>query len=797
MKRRSSLRAPVPRISLYQQDTPWPGRGPSACLVILALALVAVSLPAHAAPPPPSVDVAEILVRGNSRASEAAVLNTFGLDVGREYPYADVKEGLGRLYGMGMFDDIRLYIEGVTGGDRLTIEVVERPVVASLKIRGNKKVSEKDIREKIEISVGSSLNPRLVHRSILGIKEVCEEKGYYFAEATYTVEERTETSVSLIFEVDEGVKVKVGSITFEGNQKLSDDDLRGAMKTKTRKWLMRQDYKPDEFEGDLARIESFMKDSGYMEARVVEHDVRFDEVEGKAHITIVVDEGRRFYVDKVSVVLSAMGDSAQVLSDDMFDNVLDLKTGEPYSQVAYQRSLEKIYSAVGDYGFVYAEVVPEDVVHGDSVDVTFRVRPNEAVRVRHITIEGNTVTYEKVIRRELTIRPGDVLRRALVERSHRDVLNLGYFDDVQIGTNVANEKGDIDLIFKVQERQTGIGNVGVGYTGEFGFTGFIEFSHNNIGWSTKFPWLGLGKGQNLNLRWEFGKLSQIELSWRNPWFLDTRTLVGFDIYATRREYETYADRRDGFSLLLGTMFPLIDYSQIFWRYRLERRGLEPDPEKASAAVLAQAGENRTSSVVVTFSRNSVDNPFFPTTGSKTTLMVELAGGRLLGGDSDYQSYVMDNSNFIPMFRGTALVLRQRAGVLDAIGAHGYIPIYERFRLGGTSIDGVRGYTEREIVPDGNALDEGGRFFMLGSLEYRVPLVSNKAFLLAFADVGETWNSLAAARPGYLRQSLGAGFRIFIPMVGTIGFDFAYGFDRSRVYGGPSWETHFQFGMSRY
>ena len=276
----------------------------------------------------------------------------------------------------------------------------------------------------------------------------------------------------------------------------------------------------------------------------------------------------------------------------------------------------------------------------------------------------------------------------------------------------------------------------------------------------------------------------------------SRTLVGFDIYATRREYETYADSRDGFSVVLGTRFPLIDYSQIFWRYRLERRGLDPDPDKASEAVKAQAGSQRTASVVLTFSRNSVDNPFFPRTGSKTTVVAEFAGW-LLGGDNNYQSYTIDNSNFMPMFFGTALVLRARAGILDGLGGNGYIPIYERFRLGGTSIDGIRGYTEREVVPRGNALDEGGRFFMLGSLEYRIPLVANKAFLLAFTDVGDCWNSVSAARPGYLRKSLGAGFRVFIPMMGTIGFDFAYGFDRDRIYGGPSWETHFQFGMSRY
>jgi len=797
LKRRSSRRAPATHNPLIPNGIPRSARGALPCLAVVVLALWALAPPAHAASPPASVDIVEIRVQGNERASEAAVINTLGLEAGAEYPYADVREGLERLYRMGVFDDIRVYIEPVNGGDRLTIEVVERPVVASLKIRGNDEVSEKDIRERIKVSVGSSLDPQLVHESVLGIRELCREKGYYFAEVGYVVEPRTETSVTLIFEIDEGAKVKVGRITFRGNEHVGDEDLRAAMETKTRKWLMSQTYKPDDFREDLERIERTLKDRGFRDARVVGHRVTFDEEEAKADIEIAVEEGRRYYVGKVDVVLDATGEPMDVLKEAVTGDLLELEPGRPYSATEYERTLERVYSAVGDYGYVYAEVIPEEVVHGDSVDITFRVRPHDAVHVHRIIIEGNTVTFEKVIRRELSIRPGDVLRRALVERSHRDVFNLGYFDDVQISTNVANEKGDIDLIFRVKERQTGVGNVGVGYTGEFGFTGFIEFSHNNVGWFPKFPWLGMGKGENLNLRWEFGRLSQIDLSWRDPWFLDTRTLVGFDIYATRREYETYAERRDGFSVVLGTRLPLIDYSRVFWRYRLERRGLDPDPAKASPPVMAQAGSHRTSSITITFTRDSVDNPFFPRTGSRTTVVAELAGGKLLGGDSDFQSYVIDNSHFMPMMMGTALVLRGRFGVLDVLGTRGYIPIYERFRLGGTSIDGIRGYTEREVVPDGNALDEGGRFFMLGSLEYRIPLIANKAFLLAFADVGQTWNSVVASRPGYLKKSLGAGFRIFIPMMGTVGFDFAYGFDRDRIYGGPGWQTHFQFGMSRY
>ena len=132
-----------------------------------------------------------------------------------------------------------------------------------------------------------------------------------------------------------------------------------------------------------------------------------------------------------------------------------------------------------------------------------------------------------------------------------------------------------------------------------------------------------------------------------------------------------------------------------------------------------------------------------------------------------------------------------------MGSEGYIPIYERFRLGGTTVNGLRGYSEYEIVPEGNAVDEGGRFMVIGTLEYRVPVVKNRAHVLAFFDAGNTWDSFQAARPGFLKRSAGLGFRIEIPMMGQLGLDIAYSFDREDRFGAPGWKTHFQFGTSGY
>jgi outer membrane protein insertion porin family len=752
---------------------------------------------------PEEIAVVDIEVSGNLRISEMAVTNTLGLVSGETYPYEEVRKGLERVYAMGFFEDVRLLTEDTPQGISLKVEVVERPVVGAIRITGNRKIGKGDISEQAVLGVGSSLEERLVFESITAIDSLYKDKGYYVAEVGYETEPINESTVALVFKIDEGAKVKVGEITIEGNRSLSSKALRGAMETKTKGWFTRKDYNPQIFEEDKERIEKLYRDNGFREARVVSQDVDVNKKEALADLKITVEEGPRTYVRQVDVVLEETTDTEVGFSQDFLARAVELERGEPFSQEVYDRTLENLYTMLGDQGFVYARIEPEESGEGDSLDLILRVEPERAVRVQKIVIEGNDTTFDKVIRRSLIIRPGDILRRSLLERSHREVFNLGFFEDVQITSRLANEEGDVDLVFKIKERQIGIANVGAGYSEQFGLTGFLEFSHTNVGWFGRFPYLGLGKGQSINLRWEFGKLSQIELSYRDPWFRDRPTLVGFDIYNTKSEYDTYTQKRGGFGLIFGKQIPYIDYSRAYVRYSLERRELEPDQKKASAALKEQAGKVTTSSVLLTFIRSSIDSPFFPRTGSRTTISPEFAGG-LLGGNTAYQMYILENASFMPVpLLSSVLVLRTRMGVLDALGSEGYIPIYERFRLGGTTVNGLRGYENYEIVPEGNPFDVGGRFMVIGTLEYRVPVIKNRAHLLAFADAGNTWDSFQAARPGFLRRSAGFGFRIEIPMMGQLGLDIAYGFDRNKRhdpqnrYGDPGWKTHFQFGTSGY
>ena len=793
MRRRSSRDLWLTRCSgswRFAPARPW-----SALLgLVLVCMLLVAAKPSHAAPE--EVAVAGVRVAGNLRTDEAAILNTFALDPGKVYPYEEVRTALERIFRMGFFDDVRLYLETVPTGQQLTIEVVERPVVSSIKVTGHSKIKKQDVTAKIAVAVGSSLDQRLVHESVGAIKALYKENGFYLVDVTPDVTPASSGTVAITFKIAEGIKLKVDKIAVQGNKSIASGAIKKVMETKEKRILRgKQDFKPEKYDSDVDKIVRLYRDQGFVNARVTAHEVNVNQAKGLADLTVTVDEGRRVYLKGVKIDLVEDEDSEGKISEEALEKSVRLELNKPYSAANLDKTLEAMYSTLGDQGYVYGEIEPVESVQADSVSLTLSVKAGRAVHVGKIVIEGNETTLEKVIRRELLIRPGDILRRSVVERSHRDLFNLGYFDDVQVNSRVANEQGDIDLILKVKERQTGIANVGAGYSEEFGLTGFIEFSHNNMGWFRKPPYLGLGKGESLNLRWEFGRLTQIELGYRNPWFRDRPTLVGIDIYDTRREYETYADKRGGFGLVTGRRFSLIDYSKVYVRYSLERRELVPDATKASEFVKSQAGKRTTSSTNVTLVRNSVDNPFFPRAGSRTNFDAEWAGG-WLGGTTAYQIYTVETSNFmaVPLLN-SALIFRVKTGLLDGLGSKGYMPVYERFRLGGTTTEGVRGYDDRELVPEGNASDQGGRFMLIGSLEYRVPVIKNQAFVRGFLDAGDTWNSVRASRPGLLKRSAGLGFMIEIPMVGQIGLDVGYGFDRDQSFGGPGWKTHFQFGMS--
>lgn len=731
--------------------------------------------------------VAGIEVTGNVLTDSVLVARTFGLERGDQITPTAVAEGIRSLFGLGFFSNVGVSARSSPSGWVLVIEVEEWPKVFDVKFEGNKKVDEDDLREDSELALGSILKGSKIESEKRRIEKVYSEKGYPNAEIKSRIEPLPgEREYYLVFEIDEGERVRVTRLSFEGNEAFSDDKLRGETKTKAKSWWRKAYFKEEQLKEDGKKLEEFYSKRGYKDATVVDVKRSYSDDGVEVTLTYVIEEGRHFVVGDVAV------EGNEAIEASVLKGRIELESGEEFNGEELEESLFGLQEVYSDVGYVYATVDPQTTERGDTLNIAFRISEGIRAHVAEVKISGNTRTREKVIRRELTVRPGDVFSRSSFLRSQREIMALGFFEDVQIAFEPTGGEGDLDVTFDVKEKQVGTAVAGAGFSSDVGLTGFVELGHNNL----------FGKGQSVTLRLERGsRRNNVEVSFTEPWFRDTPTLLGVDLFSMSRERDIFDEKRTGGAIRVGRRLKWPDYTRVSLSYRLERvtiedfQGLTPEQE---AFFLAEGDRRLTSSTLLTLLRNSTDNPFYPTSGSRTLFETEVAGG-FLGGDVNFRKHILDHSSYFPTFWKFVLMLRSRVGTLSSLTG-GSPPSYETFRLGGTGRrDYLRGYPDYNVVPEENITRNpdgsltkypGGRFMLTMTAEYQFPIV-HPIHGLFFFDAGDTWTSLTDDFDiGSLRKGAGFGIRLEIPGIGQVGFDYGYGFDRDD---GPNWEPHLQFG----
>ena len=737
--------------------------------VLLLTGSLLAAWPAHAEP------IASIDVVGNAQSESRLVLEAFGIAAGDEYDPEKVRAGIRNLHRQGLFQSVQIEALETPQGLRLLIRVRENPILLQVRYVGAKKLKDKDFQEVVQLTAGSLVTRQAVERARRDILELYESKGYLLAEVKAEIQ--GEERADVIFTIQENEKVKVKKIVFEGNRFVPTDDLVDAMETKKDGLFGGGDFKKDVFEEDKARIVSKMGEQGFVDARVVETRQSFDEKKQNLTLTIVVDEGARYWVGTVALR------HHDVLPDERVRKTVTLVEGRAFNTVKFDETTQNLYALYQEEGHIYASIEPKKTSReGNIIDLEYEIDERDPARIQRIIITGNTRTHDRVIRRELLAAPGDIFKRSKIVRSQREIFQLGFFEDIQLDSKTADRStGDIDLILKVEERRTGQANVGAGINSQSGLTGFLQLSENNF----------LGRGQSVSARAEFGKFRELELSFTEPWFLGTPVSAGGDIFDTRRQYDEYEEKRRGGDLRVGRPFPLLDYTSTFWRYSLAEYKIDAEPGFEDE--VGSEEPSTISSISWTLSRNSVDSPFFPTQGSAHQLVNEFAGG-ILGGDETFYATSFTTKSYFRTVGKLVLSLSGRVGVLVGFRDPDDVPFWKRFRLGGIAANGLRGYGDYEIVPDERLPSTGGRSMMITKTEVRYP-IGRSVQALSFLDVGNTWGSLGEMDMTNLRRGAGFGVRIDVPMIGQIGFDYGYGFDRTAREGGPAWEFHFQLGGS--
>jgi outer membrane protein insertion porin family len=754
------------------------------------------------APRPAAPRIASVAIEGRVRVDSLRVARAFEVRPGQPYDTRAIREGLLRLWATNLFDDLE--VRGRTGDDgvHLVLQVAERPRIARTSFTGNDKKSEEDLAPHLGFRAGDAWRSRLLVTGRDSILVEYRKDGYRDVEVVASADSTT-GGMWVQFAIKEGKKAQVTAIAFEGNQAFPADRLDDELKSKKKGFPFKSGTVKDEnLAEDLTRLRTFYRARGYRDAEV-ERLPFVPDAKGKGVVLAYrVNEGPYYRMGDVK------WDGNQTVTQAALSSLPQPRPGGPYDATRLRQAVEGAYAMYAEEGYLYLQVEPvESVRDSNVVDVVIRIAEGPPSLVHQVKISGNTYTKENVIRRELDLHEGDLFRRSRLVNTQQNVFRLGYFEDVGVDFAPA-ESTDVDIVLKIKEKQTGTASAGAGYSSDGGLSGFVNLGHNNL----------LGNGQAVNIQLERGSTRRaVDVSFTDPWFRNTPLTLGGSAYYNEREVGDedvvqYNEKRRGFSVQFGRPVPGLRYTRALARYRLEGTDISIGNESAaspSLRALATEGEQVTSGVELSLTRNSTNHPFYPSRGQKGTASVELAGGPL-GGDYDFNKARLDSRWFtrspVP---GWATMFRLRGGVLASLGHGGAVPLYERFRLGGVTFDGLRGYDDYEIVPRenlsfprfdpgsevglGNFKREptpypGGRVFSILTLEQQFTVVHPVHGIL-FAEAGNTWNRFDDVRPFDLFKSAGAGVRVEVPILGNVGFDYAYGFDRLS----PGWKGHFLFG----
>lgn len=770
-------------------------------VVALMLAIVSQAIAQPTAEEPVSKKIRDIRVEGAQSASPTAIITYSGLRIGDFITSDNITRGIRNLMDRRIFSDVKIYAEQERATDAgIVIVVREYPRVSVVGFSGNDELDAKALTDLVTIRSGDIISPYELDRSRARIREKYATEGYLFTKVTATQSPSADSGrIDLAFGIEEGPEVSIGKITFAGNVKLSESDLKGAMEdVREKAWwqLWRSStFDRSKLKEDEKRVVDFYRSRGFIEAEVIEDSIWIDPASGKANVNITVSEGTQYHLRSLTITGNT------IYTTPVVERRLNVAVGEPYDQFRLEQNVNAnpeqndLRSLYLDNGYLsFNADITERKTSGDSIDVFIRVTEGDQASIRYVTIAGNTKTMEKVIRRELFTRPGATFSKANVIRSLRNLANLNYFNQERLLPEISPvDATTVDVTYNVEERPSDTFNASVGISAQ-GLTGVLGVSFNNFSLAEPFT---AGGGQILNFNWEFGSYTNtFSIGVTEPWLFDRPISAGGNLFYQTQDYIDYRLQRRGGSATLGHRLRWPDdYTRVDLVTRfLENRILG---DEAASSYYRNGTELSTT---LAFSRSSVDNPIFPTVGSRFNFANTFAGI----ADAQYTKHELSFDFYSPIAQVTesnslVFVLNNEFGVVNDYGPLEFIPPSAFYVMGGTALAGanttqLRGYEDRSIGPIGIDRYPLGKVYAKTTAELRFGIAMNPIpiFALAFAEAGNVWGDLKDVDPFTMKRSAGLGLRLMVPPIGLLGFDYGYGFDRV---GGqiPGWKFHFQFG----
>lgn len=783
--------------------------------------------------------IAEITVEGTITLQHLPIVRTTGLYVGQELliPGPEISEVINKLWEQDLFSDVKLYASKIEDNlIFLTIYVEEKPRLQTLTIEGVKKSEKEDIIELINLNLHSQVTENKKNIAFQKIQNYFFEKGFYNVEIQ--IEERIDSlrlhRSDITITIQKNNRVKIESINFSNNSEFNERKLRRSMKnTKRKAWfiLKRSKFIPSLYENDKQSIIEKYKKSGYRDVTITRDTVYFIE-DNVLKIEIEIQEGPQYFFRNISW----LGNSEY--PTEILERLLNIQSGDVYNESLLQErvyGLDGVSSIYMDNGYLFFNAEPVELhVENDSIDIQIRIYEGPQAVINRIIVLGNTKTNDHVIYREIRSRPGTLFSRADIIRTQRELAMLGYFDPENMGINPKPnpEDGTVDIEYVLQEKSNDQIELSGGWSGQY-IVGSVRLVLNNFSARNMLKpesWRPIpsGDGQRVSLnasanpRW----YQHYSFSFTEPWFggkkqnaLSFSTYYSVRANGQDRKSDTYGDWRTlGATVGLhrslekpDNFFSLSNDISIK-RYKLDKYsyGLpQAFPDSITTRSIALG---------TSFGRNSIDQPLYPRRGSMFSVRLELTPPHSyfkddLDGDIslhekfkwiEYHKWTFRSKMYTQIVRNLVLETRIDFGFLAYYNKN-YKSPFESFDVGGDGLTNMsqygidiiplRGYGSGSLTPS-----TGGNLYNKFSLELRYPLTLKPEatiYGLVFAEGGNAWSEFENYNPFNIKRSAGFGVRVFIPMMGLLGFDFGYGFDKAdfnpnKIIGG--WHPSFVLGQ---
>lgn len=692
--------------------------------------------------------------------SSVAAFTSF--EVGEEvtdtgYIMSAIAVDVDRMRASGRYSYVDARMELEPEGVVLIYTVVSKNKLRRIEISGAKHMRSSKVRNKTELTIGQFADEADFAQAAARIREAYRGAWYPDAEVEWTTVRNEELgTVDVAFQINEGRRLAVRKIVFEGNDSMDDKTLRKVMQQKE-KWLLSfltgaGKYKPEIVDMDVFALRSFYMNQGFLDVQV--DDPRLDDARPeRTRLIFTIREGQQYRVGSVS--LSGM----QTFEEQELRRGIRLAPGDVAAYEAVEAGRENIRAYYGNRGYIRTVVTPvfdADAARG-TVDIRYEISEGPIGYIDKINITGNERTRDKVIRRELVIHPGDRYNRSLVRSSENRVRNLNYFETVTASTEPAVAGDKYDLNIQVSEKPTGSFMAGIGFSTVDSLVGYVELKQGNFSLT---DWPPMGAGQKFKIRVTAGtERNDIDVSFVEPWFLDRQLSFGVDLFHHEWRYfsDAYDQKNDGMRLSLGKS--LGRFTRGTLAYTIEQFDVFDVQDSASDAIKAEEGKRLKSGLDFTLARDTRDRPFNPTRGNSTSLTPYFAGGPI-GAETDIFGAKLRSAQYWPLIGGLIFNVRGQMETVDCFGDSSQVPIFDRLFLGGSYT--LRGFEYRDVGPrDINGEPVGGSSSAYLTAELTYPIFRQIRGAV-FYDSGFVNLDPMDFDPSAYNDDWGIGLRLDIP-----------------------------------